>query len=167
MAGDSGVQGSTLLGEGIRHAVAAGRLAGEAAAAASALDVAPGLAPARAGARHVGTGAGHGALERAQEALEAYPVAWQRSVGRQMDLAWHLHLRVCRYDDADWARILEVVRHLRPGQVARALAGDLTPGWALRTLVTSPRVALAGGSLLRAAAGSADRAEQEVPLGPR
>jgi digeranylgeranylglycerophospholipid reductase len=167
MAGDSGVQGSTLLGEGIRHAVAAGRLAGEAAAAASALDVAPGPAPARAGARHVGTGAGHGALERAQEALEAYPVAWQRSVGRQMDLAWHLHLRVCRYDDADWARILEVVRHLRPGQVARALAGDLTPGWALRTLVTSPRVALAGGSLLRAAAGSADRAEQEVPLGPR
>jgi digeranylgeranylglycerophospholipid reductase len=144
MAGDSGVQGSTLLGEGIRHAVAAGRLAGEAAAIASALPV-----------------------TSAQKALEAYPLAWQRSVGRQMDVAWRLHLRVCRYGDADWARILDVVRHLRPGQVARALAGDLTPGWALRTLVTSPRVALAGSSLLRAAAGSTERVGREVPLRPR
>jgi digeranylgeranylglycerophospholipid reductase len=153
MAGDSGVQGSTLLGEGIRHAVAAGRLAGEAAAAA-------------VGAADGGSSPATGAA-RAQGALEAYPVAWQRSVGRQMDLAWHLHLRVCRYDDADWARILDVVRHLRPGQVARALAGDLTPGWALRTLVTSPRVALAGGSLLRTAAGSTSSGRREVPLSPR
>jgi hypothetical protein len=42
---------------------------------------------------------------------------------------------------------------LRPGQVARALAGDLTPGWALRTLVTSPGVVFgaSGRALVRSA----------------
>jgi digeranylgeranylglycerophospholipid reductase len=130
LAGDAGIQGSTLLGEGIRHAVAAGRLAGAFGAEALA-----------------------GGGTPTAEALATYPDAWHRQIGRRMDVAYRLHLRVCRYDDADWARVLDAVALLRPAQVARALAGDLTPGWAVRTLVTSPGVVFgrSGRALLRSA----------------
>jgi digeranylgeranylglycerophospholipid reductase len=130
LAGDAGIQGSTLLGEGIRYAIAAGGLAGTAAAAALAAGATPSVAD-----------------------LAAYPEAWQHQIGRRMKLAYRLHLRVCRYDDADWARVLDTVSHLHAGQVARALAGDLTPAWALRTLVTSPGVVFgaSGRSLIRSA----------------
>jgi len=137
IAGDAAGQGSTLIGEGIRHAISGGRLAGQAAGRALA----------------AGTSDGEVA------ALEAYRAEWQRTHGRQMSIAYELHLRVCRYRDEDWSRILDMVRHIRPGQVARALAGDLTPVWALRTLVTSPQIIRSGRSLLRAAlASDQDRA---------
>jgi flavin-dependent dehydrogenase len=118
------------LGEGIRHAIVAGGLAGAVAAAA----LAGGARPSAA-------------------ALAAYPRAWQRQVGRRMDIAYRLHLRVCRYDDEDWRRALDAVSGLRARQVAQALAGDLTPSWALRTLVTSPAVVFgpSGRSLIRSA----------------
>jgi hypothetical protein len=80
-----------------------------------------------------------------------------------MSIAYQLHLRVCRYRDEDWSRILDVVRHLRPGQVARALAGDLTPTWAVRTLVTSPQIIRSGRSLLRAALTSAPDGPTTAP----
>lgn len=132
LAGDAGIQGSTLLGEGIRHAIGAGRLAGSVGAAA--------LAAADEGSPDA-------------DALADYPREWNARVGRQMRLAYQLHIRVCRYGDEDWERVLDAVRHLRPAQVAHALAGDLSPAWALRTLVTSPGFVLgpSGRSLLRSA----------------
>ena len=132
LAGDAGIQGSTLLGEGIRHAIDAGRLAGSVAATALAASEqrSPDL-----------------------DALSDYPKAWNARVGRQMRIAYQLHTRVCQYRDDDWERVLDTVRHLRPAQVAHALAGDLSPAWALRTLVTSPGVVFgaSGRSLLRSA----------------
>jgi digeranylgeranylglycerophospholipid reductase len=131
LAGDAGVQGSTLLGEGIRHAIAAGRLAGT---------VGAGVLTGTAGSPSA-------------EALAAYPEAWRRQIGRRMEVAYRLHLRVCRYGDEDWTHVLAAVAHLRPGQVARALAGDLTPAWAIWTLVSSPGVVFgrSGRSLVRSA----------------
>ncbi|MBO0691878.1 MAG: NAD(P)/FAD-dependent oxidoreductase [Acidimicrobiaceae bacterium] len=144
LAGDAGIQGSTLLGEGIRHAIGAGRLAGSVGAVA--LAAAEGRVPL--------------------DALADYPKAWNAHVGRQMRLAYRLHMRVCRYQDDDWERVLDAVRYLRPAQVAHALAGDLTPAWALRTLVTSPRVVFgaSGRSLLRSAVEDAG-AVRPVPAG--
>jgi digeranylgeranylglycerophospholipid reductase len=134
LAGDAGVQGSTLLGEGIRYAIGAGRLAGTVGAEAL----------ARTGERHPGA-----------EDLARYPEAWQEGMGRTMRRAYRLHLRVCRYGDEEWDQALEVVRRLRSGQVARALAGELTPGWALRTLISSPAVVWgrSGRTLMRDALG--------------
>lgn len=131
LAGDAGIQGSTLLGEGIRHAIGAGRLAGSIGAAALA--------------------ATDGPID--VDALADYPKAWNAQVGRQMRLAYRMHLRVCRYGDEDWERVLDAVRHLRPAQVAHALAGDLSPAWAIRTLLTSPGVVFgaSGRSLVRSA----------------
>lgn len=115
VVGDAAGHGSTLLGEGIRHAMVSGRLAGDAAAAAL-----------------------HRPGSPAPQALSAYPREWERRVGRQMRIGWALHQRVCAYRDPDWERALAAVARMSPGLVMTALAGDLTPAFAARLAVRHP-----------------------------
>jgi digeranylgeranylglycerophospholipid reductase len=120
--GDAAGHGSTLLGEGIRHAIVSGRLAGEVAAAALR---APGP-PAAA-------------------ALQEYPTRWDALVGRQMRIGHAINLRLSRYADPDWSRALDAVGRISPGLVLTALAGDLTPGFAARMLLRHPLLAMGEG----------------------
>lgn len=122
VVGDAAGHGSTLLGEGIRHAMVSGRLAGEVGGAALARPGPPAAA-----------------------ALVAYPQRWERAVGRQMRIGYALHTRVCAYRDPDWNRALTAVSRMSPGVVMTALAGDLTPRFALRLLARHPLLAAGEG----------------------
>ncbi|MCW2745411.1 MAG: 2,3-di-O-geranylgeranylglyceryl phosphate reductase [Mycobacterium sp.] len=130
VAGDAAGQGSTLIGEGIRYAIAAGRLAGSVAADA--------VAAGPQGERL---------------AVARYEREWRAEQGTGMRVAWEVHQRVCRYTDDDWVRVVDLVARLSPGQVARALAGELDGRFAASLLLTRPHVVLgAGRSLLRSSA---------------
>jgi digeranylgeranylglycerophospholipid reductase len=122
VVGDAAGHGSTLLGEGIRHAMASGALAGEVGAVALA---APGRPPVAA--------------------LADYPARWQRAVGRQMRVGYAVHTRVCAYTDPEWARALAAVARMSQGVVMTALAGELTPRFAVRLLLRHPLLAAGEG----------------------
>jgi digeranylgeranylglycerophospholipid reductase len=135
VVGDAAGHGSTLVGEGIRHAIVSGRLAGEVGAAALAAPGTPKLT-----------------------ALQEFPRRWDDLVGRQMRIGWLLHGKVSEYRDAEWSRALGTVAQMSPGLVMTALAGDLTPRFALRLLARHPLVALREGRRF-VAAGMRDPAK--------
>jgi digeranylgeranylglycerophospholipid reductase len=121
VVGDAGGQGSTLLGEGIRHAITAGRMAGTALVEAGG-DFSP-----------------HG--------LASYPRRWRRSTGRDMTISYAVNTRICDYGDAEWDRAIRRLDRLTPGQAARVFASDFSPTWAVGVLLTDPSLLL---SLARA-----------------
>ena len=120
--GDAGGQGSTLLGEGIRYAIAAGRLAGRTIAAARG--------------------------DYSAAALAAYPRAWRRETGRDLTLAYAVNTRICGYGDAEWDRVIRRLDRLTPRQAAWVFATDFRPRHAIGALVTDPSLVR---SLARAA----------------
>lgn len=123
VVGDAAGHGSTLLGEGIRHAMVSGRLAGE-----------------------VGTTAlarGGGSPELA--VLQRFTKNWDKTIGRQMRVGWALHGRVSQYQDADWSQAIGAVSQMSPGLVMTALAGELTPRFAARLALRHPMLAVREG----------------------
>ncbi|HEX7353558.1 MAG TPA: NAD(P)/FAD-dependent oxidoreductase [Mycobacteriales bacterium] len=131
VVGDAAGHGSTLLGEGIRHAMVSGRLAGEAAASAL-----------------------HRTGSPAAQELASYPQRWERAVGRQMRIGYVLHEKVCSYGDPEWSRALAAVARMSPGVVMSALAGDLTPRFAARLALRHPLLVIGEGRrFARAALG--------------
>jgi digeranylgeranylglycerophospholipid reductase len=121
VVGDAGGQGSTLLGEGIRYAITAGRIAGTALVEAGG-DYSP-------------------------RGLSAYPRRWRRSTGRDMTISYAVNTRICDYGDAEWDRAIRRLDRLTPKQAARVFASDFSPGWAVGMLMTDPSLLL---SLARA-----------------
>ena len=122
VVGDAAGHGSTLVGEGIRHAIVSGRLAGEVAAVALAAPGAPD-----------------------PTVLQAFPRRWDALIGRQMRAGWRVHGRVSEYRDDDWERVIGAVAQMSPGVVMKALAGELTPRFAARLLLRHPLLALREG----------------------
>jgi digeranylgeranylglycerophospholipid reductase len=120
--GDAAGQGSTLLGEGIRYAIHAGRLAGRAIA--------------RAGGDY------------SERGLAAYPREWQRQMGRDLAISYSVNTRICNFHDDDWDRVLRRMERLTPKQAARVFASDFKPRYAVGALLTDPSLVK---SLLRAA----------------
>jgi digeranylgeranylglycerophospholipid reductase len=120
--GDAAGQGSTLLGEGIRYAIHAGRLAGRAVARA----------------RGDFTPAG----------LSSYPRDWKRQMGRDLAISYAVNTRICNFHDEDWDRVVRRLDRLTPRQAARVFASDFKPRYAIGALVTDPSLVK---SLLRAA----------------
>lgn len=116
LAGDSATQASPLLGEGIRYAIRAGRLAGQAAAAAA--------------ANPLGS-------------LTGYDRAWGRRFGSEMDVSYWLSRRFARYGDRNWRVVVALLGCLSPEQLAAGLHGDYTLGWWLRLGIAAPRLAAA------------------------
>lgn len=108
--GDAAGQASSLLGEGIRWAIQAGRMAGEAAA---------------------------DALERndvSRGSLSAFETKWRKRFGRDLKLAHRINQRIAKWDDSKWDRRMSIVKRLSPDQFAAALRTDLTGGL-LRSLL--------------------------------
>jgi digeranylgeranylglycerophospholipid reductase len=120
--GDAAGQGSTLLGEGIRYAITAGRLAGDALVAADG-DYTP-------------------------RGLAAYPKQWQRRMGRDLAISYAVNTRICNYHDEDWDRAIRRLDRLSAGQAARLFASDFKPRYAVTALIRDPSLVR---SILRAA----------------
>ncbi len=119
--GDAAGQASSLLGEGIRWAIHAGRMAGEVAA---------------------------GAIEKgdtSRGALARFERRWIKQYGNDLRLAHKINERIARWDDRKWDERLEVLKLLSPAQFVEALKTNLTGGWVLRFLAANPR-ALAGAA---------------------
>ena len=112
--GDAAGQGSTLLGEGIRYAIKAGRLAGSVAAEA----ISSGDCSARG--------------------LRAYDAGWRREYGAELRMAYTINERIAAYGDAQWDDKIGLLSKLTPELFAQALMGDFGPGWAVRVLAHSP-----------------------------
>jgi digeranylgeranylglycerophospholipid reductase len=109
VAGDAAGQASSLVGEGIRYAMHAGRAAGAAIVAACRGD---GVSDA---------------------ALDAYPRAWARRE-RNLRFAHQIYRRIVDYDDAAWDREIGQLTRLTADQFAQGLKGDFTLGWLLAVI---------------------------------
>jgi digeranylgeranylglycerophospholipid reductase len=112
VTGDAAGQGSTLLGEGIRYAILAGRGAGQAIVAAGG-DYTP-------------------------RGLASYPREWHRHSGRNLKISYAVNERICKFGDADWDRVIRRMDKLTPGQAAAVFSSSFTPWWALSVLATDP-----------------------------
>lgn len=112
VVGDAAGQGSTLLGEGIRYAIEAGRFAGKAIVAAGG-DFSP-------------------------RGLASYPRAWRRHTGRDLTISYAVNKRITNYHDDDWDRAIRRMDRLTANQAARVFASDFSPRWALGVLLTDP-----------------------------
>lgn len=110
--GDAAGQASSLLGEGIRWAIEAGRMAGEVAA---------------------------DSLERgdvSRGALGVFEKRWRKRFGANLKLAHRINQRIAKWDDGKWDRRMEIVKRLSADQFAEALKTNLT-GMVFRYLRSS------------------------------
>ncbi|WP_052889181.1 NAD(P)/FAD-dependent oxidoreductase [Thermogemmatispora carboxidivorans] len=124
LAGDAGGQGSTLVGEGIRFAIYAGRLAGEVAAEA--------IAEGNTSAAF----------------LERFDRRWRARFGREMELAYLINRHIAAYRDEQWDDALVLLRRLTPAQWAQAMRGEFTAGLLMGIMARSPRLVASGGRRL-------------------
>jgi digeranylgeranylglycerophospholipid reductase len=112
VAGDAAGQASALVGEGIRYAMHAGRLAADAVVAAHA-DV------------------------NVERAYARYPAAWRRRE-RNLHFAFEIYRRIVEFEDADWNREIAQLNRLSPDEFAQGLKGDFTLRW---LIAIAPRYA--------------------------
>jgi digeranylgeranylglycerophospholipid reductase len=122
--GDAAGQASPLLGEGIRWAIHAGKMAGEVAAAAIR----------------------KGDVSRA--ALSKFEHQWGKRYGKDLRLAHKINQRIARWDDRKWDRRIEVLKLLTPDQFVEALKTNLTGSWLLRFLARNPRALAEAAGIL-------------------
>lgn len=113
--GDAAGHASSLVGEGIRWAIMAGRMAGEVAAEAIEKD------------------------DVSRVALALFEKRWTKKYGRDLRLAHKLNERLARWDDRKWDERLEILKLLTPAQFVEALKTNLTGGWLLRFAASNPR----------------------------
>lgn len=113
VAGDAAGQASALVGEGIRYAMHAGRLAADAVAAA------------------------HIANDSSDRSYDQYPAAWRRRE-RNLRFAYEIYRRIVDFHDADWNREVAQLDRLTPDEFAQGLKGDFTLRW---LMAIAPRYA--------------------------
>jgi digeranylgeranylglycerophospholipid reductase len=116
--GDATGQASSLLGEGIRWAIHAGKMAAEVAA----------------------TAIQKGDVSR--QALSEFERQWGKRYGKDLRVAHKINQRIARWDDRKWDQRIDLLKLLTPDQFVEALKTNLTGSWLLRFLVRNP-VALA------------------------
>jgi digeranylgeranylglycerophospholipid reductase len=106
--GDAVGNASSLLGEGIRWAIQAGRMAGQ--VATRALE--------------------NGDVSRG--ALEPFERQWRKRFGADLRLAHRINLRISGWDDRKWDQRTELLKLLSPDQFAEALKTNLRGRWLWR-----------------------------------
>jgi digeranylgeranylglycerophospholipid reductase len=127
VTGDAAGQGSTLLGEGIRYAIVAGRAAGTAIVDAGGDYSARGLA--------------------------AYPKAWQHEMGRNLKISYAVNERICKFGDSDWDRVIRRMDALTPRQAAAVFASSFSPLWAISVLFKDPALVRSVARSMRSGTG--------------
>src|SRR5579885_3320381 len=100
--GDAAMQGSTLVGEGIRYAIGSGRIAGRVVGAA-----------VKAG-------------DWSPRALSRYEEEWREQYLRDLQIAWRINQRIARFTDRQWDKGLDLLKALTPEQAASLLKGDFS-----------------------------------------
>jgi digeranylgeranylglycerophospholipid reductase len=113
--GDAVGNASSLLGEGIRWAIHAGRMAGEVAAQAI----------------------GRGDVSRG--ALEPFERHWRKRYGADLRLAHRINLRIANWDDRTWDQRTELLKLLTPDQFAEAMKTNLRGRWLWRFAASHAR----------------------------
>jgi digeranylgeranylglycerophospholipid reductase len=112
--GDAGMQGSTLVGEGIRYAINSGRMAG----------------------RVVGAAIKQG--DWSPRALSRYEDDWRAKYLREMQLSYKINRIIARFTDSQWDKGLDLLRHLSPDQAAALLKGDYSAKLGLQLVTRNP-----------------------------
>ena len=103
--GDAVGNASSLVGEGIRWAIQAGRMAGQVAAKALANG------------------------DATRRALEPFERQWRKKFGVDLRLAHKINQRISRWDDAKWDQRTELLKLLSPDQFAEAMKTNLRGRW--------------------------------------
>lgn len=119
-AGDSAGQASALVGEGIRWAMKAGRLAGKVAAQAIR------------------------ANDTSAQFLKRYETQWRAEHGRNLSIAYEINKRIAAWRDADWDAGTELLRLLTSEQFGEALASHFLARWTVRFLLANPKLLRTG-----------------------
>ena len=112
--GDAAMQGSTLVGEGIRYAIGAGRIAG----------------------RIVGECIKAG--DWSPKALGRYEDEWKAKYLRDLQIAWLINQRIATFTDRQWDKGLDLLKALTPEQAALLLKGDFSPKIFFNLITRSP-----------------------------
>jgi digeranylgeranylglycerophospholipid reductase len=104
VVGDAGALISTLLGEGIRFAIAIGRMAGRVAAAA------------------------HRAGDFSAQFLSRYDREWRRRYRRVFEFGHVINRRLATYDDAQWDQKIGLLAHVPANMMPPLLRGEFGAG---------------------------------------
>lgn len=114
VVGDAGALISTLLGEGIRFAIAIGRMAGQVAAAA------------------------HRAGDFSARFLGRFDRQWRRTYGRLFELGHIINQRLATYDDAAWDRKIALLSQFPAAAVPALLRGEFSVAGVFKILFSHP-----------------------------
>jgi len=112
--GDAAGQPSPLVGEGIRWAIKAGRMAG--AVAADAVK----------------------ANDFSKSFLGRYQRRWNTKFGKNLRIAYEINRKIAQWDDAKWDRKTELLKLFTPYQFGQALQANFMAGWAFQLLWSHP-----------------------------
>ncbi|HYZ83942.1 MAG TPA: NAD(P)/FAD-dependent oxidoreductase [Bryobacteraceae bacterium] len=130
-AGDAGGQPSALVGEGIRWAIYAGRMAGEIGANAIQQN------------------------DLSARRLSRYDREWNRQHGRNLQLAHEINRRIATYSDEQWDEKAQLLQLLTPREFTEALRTNLVDTWPLQVLRRHPSlIKTSVAHLLRRAAAT-------------
>ena len=112
--GDAAGQPSALVGEGIRWAIKAGRMAGEVAV--------------------------EGVIKNnySRTFFSKYEQGWRARHGKNLYIASEINKRIAKWSDEKWDKRVEILARLTPAQFAKALQADFTTGLILRVLYDNP-----------------------------
>jgi digeranylgeranylglycerophospholipid reductase len=112
--GDAAAQAPALVGEGIRWAIKAGRLAGEVAAEAI-----------RRG-------------DCSREFLRKYQEHWKSQYGLNLRIAHEINKKIAAWDDSQWDKGVDMLKLLAPTEFAEALQSHFIGGWLVRAMLKNP-----------------------------
>ena len=118
--GDAAGHASTLVGEGIRWAIMAGRMAGNVAARA----------------------AQQGDVSAAF--LSQFQSEWLGQYGRNLRIANLVNRTIAKWDDRKWDEWTELLSLLSPDEFATALKTNFSVGWGVGVAFAHPKLAKAG-----------------------
>jgi digeranylgeranylglycerophospholipid reductase len=119
-AGDSAGQPSALLGEGIRWAIWAGKMAGETAAESIK------------------------ANDHSAAFLSRYDKRWRDKFGANLRIAAEINRRIARWSDQRWDWGTELLASLTPYQFGQALKTEFLGAWAIQALWSNPKLIKTG-----------------------
>lgn len=114
VVGDAGAMISTLLGEGIRFAIAIGQMAGKVAVLA------------------------HEAGDFSARFLGRYDREWRKEYGRLFEIGHFINKRLSTYDDAKWDQKMSLLAKLPASAVPLLLRGEVDSAKIIRTLFSHP-----------------------------
>jgi digeranylgeranylglycerophospholipid reductase len=118
--GDAAGHASTLVGEGIRWAIMAGRMAGKVAASAS-----------KRG-------------DASASFLSQFQSEWLGQYGRNLRIANIINRTIAKWDDRKWDEWTKLMTMLSPAEFATALKTNFSVGWGVGVALAHPQLAKAG-----------------------